>query len=31
VPRMASIMERSLIEIVASMALATALEARRDF
>jgi hypothetical protein len=30
-PRMPSSMERSLIDIVAAMALATALEARRDF
>jgi hypothetical protein len=31
VPRMPSNMERSLIDIVAAMALATALEGRRDF
>ena len=31
VPRMSSSMERSLIDIVAAMALATALEGRRDF
>jgi hypothetical protein len=31
VPRMPSSMERSLIEIVAAMAWATALEARREF
>src|SRR5260370_26247249 len=30
-PRMPSSMQRSLIEIVAAMALATALEARREF
>jgi hypothetical protein len=31
VPRMPSSMERSLIDIVTAMALATALEGRRDF